>query len=394
MASAGERDVIVVGAGPSGSAAAARLAQFGHDVLLVDRHAFPRDKTCGDGIPPGTMEILGNLGMAAALRDAAFYHINGIRLGSPWGRTWRTSFAPRRSDGEFVIAPRVRFDALIQSHAVASGAEFQRANVTALVRDGSRVIGVRASVDGVSREIPARVVIGADGATSIVGRELRPTKQPLCDRGVAIRAYAEGLDTIPHTVEFYFERWCRPGYAWVFPLGDATANVGVIMRSDRYRDCGRNLRALLDHFLAGPGLASRLAQDWRLRDVASWQVACASGPVGPRAFDGALLIGDAGRWVDALTGEGIHNALVSSQIAADVVHDALLAGVTSSAALRAYETRCDAALGKLVRRSARGQRWIADVPPVLELLFIMAHAGGRRFQTLLNRWSSDFVVHA
>lgn len=394
MARADERDVIVVGAGPAGSAAAARLAQLGHDVLLLDKNDFPRDKPCGDGIPPGTIEILNGLGMADALRAAGFYSVHRIILGSPWGRTWETAFDPKRPGGRFVIARRRAFDALIQSHAVVCGAEFQRANVTSVLREGSRVVGVRAATDGNSREIRSRIVIGADGATSIVGREMRRGKQRLRDRAVAIRAYAEGLQTLPHTVEFYFERWCRPGYAWVFPLGADTANVGVIMRSDRYRDCGDNLHGLLERFLASDRVRARRTSGWELRNVASWQLACASGPTGPRVFDGALLVGDAGRWVDALTGEGIHNALVSSQVAAAVAHEAIAAGDVSAASLGAYDTRCEAALGRLVRRAARAQHWIADHPAVLEMLFILANASDRRIRAYLNRVSTDFVIHA
>ncbi|MDH3197484.1 MAG: NAD(P)/FAD-dependent oxidoreductase [Candidatus Krumholzibacteria bacterium] len=387
-----EREVIIVGAGPAGAAAAAALAARGHDVLLLDRQAFPRDKPCGDGVPPGTIEMLNDLGMAERIRGADFHPVRRIRLGSPWGRTWETGFAPKRSGAEFYIAPRVRFDALVLEHARAAGAEFALANVRDLVIDADgRVRGVRVVEGSSPREIRARVVVGADGASSMVARGLRGHRRAPAARGVAIRAYVDGLETLPDTVEFYFSRPFVPGYAWAFPLGARTANVGVIMPAERFKRTGRTLRELLDAFLAGAPVRERLASDARVENAATWQLSYAPRRM-RRAFDGALLVGDAGAFVDPLTGEGIHNALVSARIAADTVHEALARGDTSYAALSAYDARCEAALGRILRRARRVERMVAAAPWALEALFVVASANSARVQSLLNRMSTDFVV--
>lgn len=386
------RDVVIVGAGPAGSVAAAALARRGRDVVLIDRAEFPRDKPCGDGIPPGTLAILDELGMGPALADAGFYPVRGIRLVSPRRRSWNVSLQPRRANGEFFIAPRVVFDDLLRRHAVASGAEFRRATVRSLMREGPRVSGVHVGADEGEASVRARVVIGADGATSIVARELLRNKPPEQDRAVAIRAYVEGIETIPRTIELHWYADYAPGYAWIFPMGASTANVGVIVRADFFKRRGTPLDSLLGDFLHSPDVKPRVAVDAVVRDRATWQLPYATPHAPHRSFDGALLVGDAGRFVDSLTGEGIHHAVASATIAAAVVDRALETGDVSRAALADFERRCADQLGPLIRRAYRVQKHLATRPRLVELVFMLATAGGGVVNRWINRVSTDFVV--
>jgi geranylgeranyl reductase family protein len=385
-------DAIVVGAGPAGSSAAAALARLGRDVLLLDRAEFPRDKPCGDGVPPGTVAILNRLGMAEALDAAGFHSVQRIRLVSARGREWSARFDSRLDGAAFYIAPRLRLDDLIRRHAVRCGATFRRALVHAPVMDRGRVVGVRAQLEGREQEIAARVVIGADGATSGIARALAPGKVPESHRGVAIRAYVDGIETLPDTVEFHFYPPYAPGYGWVFPLGRESANVGVIVRTDRFKRRALPLPSLLDDLLARADLRRRLRGGWRLRDAATWQLPYATRRTSARAFDGAVLVGDAGRLVDSLTGEGIHNAVASGVAAAEATHEALARDDTSAAALEAYARRCDRDLGALARRSYAIQKYVTAFPPVLEALFALAGAGPARVSGWVNRRSTDFVL--
>jgi geranylgeranyl reductase family protein len=385
-------DVVIVGAGPAGSASAAALAQRGYDVALVDRQDFPRDKTCGDGIPPGSIELLNALGMREKILAADFYPVTSIRLGSPWGRTWETTFAPRRPGMEFVIAPRVKLDALIQQHAIECGASFIRGDVRSLIKDGTRARGVVAQTADGDCEIEARLVIGADGATSVVARELGRERSSAGHRGIAIRAYVEGIHTLPHKVEFYFYRHYLPGYGWIFPLGEGRANIGVIARADRFKKRGRSLKDLLDDFMHQPALAGRLDADVQVSDAASWQLPYASTRIAPCAFDGALLVGDAGRFVDALTGEGIHNALISAAVATDVADAALKRDDVSAPALAPYQQLCQRRLGPLVSRAYGIQKWADRFPVGLEAMFIGARMVNRPLNIWLNHVSTDFVI--
>lgn len=385
-------DVVIVGAGPAGSTAAAVLGRRGRSVLMLDRAEFPRDKACGDGIPPGTVGILNDLGMAESLRAANFNRIDALRLVSARGRDWRLEFKPRKDGADFFIAPRIQFDDVLRRHAIASGASFQHAHVRAPLFENGRVVGVRAEVDGVEKEITARAVIGADGATSAIARALAPDKPPETHRAVAIRTYVDGFETMPRAVEFHFGARYAPGYAWVFPLGASSANVGVIVRTDRFKRRGISIEDLLHEFVAGDDLRKRGANVNAIRDVATWQLPLAVPGRARRAFDGAVLVGDAARLVDSLTGEGIHNAVVSAALAADVVDRALGSGDVSYASLSAYESRLDRELGGLIRRSYRSQKYVTAFPPVLETLFVLAGANRGRVTRWLNRTSTDFRV--
>ncbi len=385
-------DVIVAGAGPAGSTAATVLAQNGRRVLMIDRAPFPRDKTCGDGIPPGTVGILQDLGLEAALHAADFQPIDTLRLVSARGRDWSLCFKPRRASAGFFIARRVQFDDILFQHALACGASFQQGNVRAPLLENGRVTGVRMDADGVERDMRAHVVIGADGATSAIARALLQEKPPESQRAVAIRAYLEHFEAFPHTVEFHFGAHFAPGYAWVFPLGNDSANVGVVVRTDRFKRRGASIEDLLREFIESKEMRARRSSWRNLSGMATWQLPLAIPCKTPRAFDGAVLAGDAARLVDALTGEGIHNAVVSGKLAADAVIRALDAGDVSQASLAGYEEMLEEELGRLAKRSYRFQKYVTAFPLVLESFFVVAGTFRNSVTRWLDRTSTDFRV--
>lgn len=386
-----ERDVIVVGAGPAGAAAAICLAKKGRDVLLLDRQAFPRDKACGDGIPPGSMAVLSELGLKDQIIEAGFYPIHKLLLVTPGGYSLNPKFTPKKPGMDFFIAPRVQFDYLLQQQAVKCGAEFCRAQVSAPILDGSRVVGVRASINGESREILGRVVLGADGATSAIARALSPKiKQEDTARIVAVRAYIEDLEILPHTVEFYWYKDILPGYAWIFPLNGNRANIGIGMRVDRFREKKQSLESLLADFLNRPPVKARLANGGRLQNIKSWPLNLASAKNIQRVYHGALLIGDAASLIDPFSGEGIHNALISASIAAGVVHRALEKGDVSPAALNAYERECRKTFGGIVRRSHILQLCMTHAPFLMDGFIRLVQANPRLTELLVNKFSIDF----
>ena len=380
-------DAIVVGAGPAGSTAAASLARRGRDVVLVDRAEFPRDKPCGDGIPPGTVGILHDLGLRDGLGAAGFARVRAVRLVSARGRDFTVPFDPRREGAQFLIAPRIEFDDLLRRHAIASGARFEKANVRAALVENGRVCGVEVEAG----PIRARHVIAADGATSILGRGMAKQAKE-SERGVAIRAYLDGIDTRSFAAEFHFQSVLAPGYAWVFPLGTDRANVGVIMRTDRFKRCGATLQELLQRFLDTPDVKKRIAAGARLHDAATWQLPYATPASSRRSVNGALFVGDAGRFIDAMTGEGIHHAVTTAAIAADVVDEALRAPHHADEVIATYDARCEQAIGGLVRRSYRAQKYVAAHPALLEALFIGARASRGQVVSWINKVSTDFLV--
>lgn len=365
-----EWDIIVVGAGPAGATAATDLAQRGYQVLLLDRQNFPRDKTCGDAVPGGAIRILQRLGMqdkiAAAVARGEFYPVKKLLIVSPRGVTIEADFL--ESDAHSYIAPRLYFDAVIQKQAAESGATFRVAQVTEPIVEAGQVVGVRGRENGGSAEWRARLVIGADGATSVIARALRPRGHPDLHSAVALRAYIEDIEELPHEVEFYLYREILPGYAWIFPTGDGRANIGLGMRLDKFRRVNGNLKEMLHHFLSLPAIKRRLKRGGQLTGVKTWQLTFGSLQETPRVFDGALLVGDAGAFINPLTGGGIHNSLISAEIAAEVIDQALQAGDVSRARLETYARLCDAALWDGMHRSFLIQRWLLRFPFLVDVL--------------------------
>ncbi len=169
-------DVVVVGSGPAGAFTAALLAGKNHDVLLVDKDDFPRDKICGDALPAEALELLYNAGMGkavdAVIASGKMYPLNCMRLVSPKG--YQRTYPLAKSTGGFkaAVVPRIHLDALIREEAIRAGAKFHRATVEKPIIEKGLVTGVKVNTGEGSSEIRAKVVIGADGVASNLARSL------------------------------------------------------------------------------------------------------------------------------------------------------------------------------------------------------------------------------
>jgi geranylgeranyl reductase family protein len=391
MESKHQRDVIVVGAGPAGAMAATILAQKGYDVLLLDRAGFPRDKTCGDGVPAGAIERMWHYGMKekvdTAVARGEFYPLHSLSIVSPRGYFIRAPLPPGDEGAESYVAPRLCFDQVIQQHAIDSGADFCVAQAKEPIIENGKVVGVHARANGSTAELRAHLVIGADGVTSAITRTLRQKAEQHEDqhRAVAIRAYIEDLAEIPHEVEFYLNKDIQPGYAWIFPTGEGRANIGLGIRLDQFRKRKLNLETMLREFLEMPTLKSRLKRGGVLRDVASWQLNFGSQPHLRYAFDGALLIGDAAGFINPITGGGIHNAIISSELAAQVADKALQTGDTSYEGLKLYEQQCHDEMWDGMVSSYRLQTWFMRFPTLVDILVRFGNQSQTLTQTFLSK---------
>lgn len=386
-----ERDVIVVGSGPAGATTAVYLAQQGYDVLLLDRHQFPRDKACGDAVPAGAVDTLTRLGMGDKIQQAVargeLYPLQSMRLVSPKGYEMEAQFHKGAGGSDSYVAPRLYFDALIHQHAIDSGAEFRQAQVTAPLLENGRVVGVKVKENGRTQELHSQVVIGADGVTSVITRTLRPKENQHVDghRAVALRAYIEGLEEYPQQVEFYMYNQILPGYAWIFPTGTHRANIGLGMRLDHFRAKKQSLEDMLNTFLAMPAIKKRLQPNWELRDVATWQLNFGSQRHLQHVYDGAILIGDAAGFINPLTGGGIHNAIISAKIAARTVHEALQRGDISRTSMQIYEQRVHEAIWDSMLRSYRLQRSLMRFPFLIDFLIKWMKANSGLAKTFLTK---------
>lgn len=336
-------DAVVVGAGPGGSAAAAVLARGGAKVLLCDRASFPRDKACGGGLTPRGVAAARRLGVDTD--GPGFIRVGGVHMAGG-GRAATVGFpATRRWPAHGAVARRVHLDAALLDRAVRDGAEL-RTGVRVLgpvIEDGV-CRGVRALVDGTRAEIAAPVVIGADGATSVLSRGSGSGGRSGEGRGfwyTALRSYVGGVEPMraggEAVLEFYplrgaDGRWL-PAYGWVFPLPGGTANVGVDIP---HRPALRGCPPLRDAYAS---FLERMRRERPGFEGAEEEAAPVGAllPEAMRGFTpgipGLLLVGDAAGLITPYSGEGIVYALESAELAAAAV----LADGAPSHMLRAYE---------------------------------------------------------
>lgn len=367
-----EREVVISGSGPAGAFTAALLASKGHDVLLIDKEEFPRDKVCGDAVSTRVFDLLGEVGIKGELESAVderlFNPVSALQLTSPAGHLLSVRNGRGRWGYSAVVAPRIHFDELIRKRALALGVEFLRSRVERPMVEKGCVQGVRVLHKGRWKDIKARITVGADGANSVIAAALRPQKKQMDEhRALALRVYSEGFDVIPDTVEFFLYRQILPGYAWVFPFGDGRANIGLGMRLDCYRKAKRSLKEMLDQFLSLPAIRGRVKGKIKLTDQAAWPLNFGSQKGFQYAFDGALLVGDAAGFTNPLTGGGIYMSLVSGKLAAAIIHRALKIGDHSAGLLMEYQALCCKLILRELRKYYRLQQLLMSSPKLADL---------------------------
>ncbi|ACF13278.1 geranylgeranyl reductase [Chloroherpeton thalassium ATCC 35110] len=358
-----QTEVLVVGAGPAGSTAAAILAQKGYDVLILDKTEFPRQKACGDGIPHSAIALLDQLGLHDQFRNTKRNEITGATIHSPRGQQSSINFRMRDN---FFIQSRSVFDHTLFSHALTSGAKFLKAKALEPILNQGKVVGVKARVQDEEKRIFAPITIAADGVDSAIAAPLRREKQLAKHRAISLRGYISGLNLNPRTVEGFFPKEIVPGYLWIFPLGEKEANIGLGMRMDKYAKVGMSMKQVLQNFLASPEIKARLEPNWQLSDVRASPMNFASQKGIQLAYDGAVLVGDAASLVSPLTGGGIYNAMFSAKTAAETIHDAFQKNDFSEKKLSEYERRCWAAIRYEMKITYVVQNAISTFPFLIE----------------------------
>ena len=325
-----ETDVLVVGAGPGGSAAAYHLARHGIDVTVVEKAAFPREKVCGDGLTPRSVKAIQDMGVDTT--DPGFEKVIGLRTHArrttiqlPWPDL--TSFPPYG-----LVMPREGFDHLLAQRAVKAGARLMERTEAVAPRfvDGyvaGATVRPAGERDAEPTEIRARFVLAADGAASRFAAPAGVTRDPKKPLGIAARRYFR-IDYHPGP---WIESWLDlrdgdlllPGYGWLFPVAGGRINLGagLLNTFSNFKDV--SAQRLFDAF------AQMLPPEWGIgEETAEGRVLSGPLPMGlnrtPQAVPGLLLVGDAAGAVNPFNGEGIAYAIETGEIAAELVHEALI----------------------------------------------------------------------
>ncbi len=336
-------DVLVVGAGPAGSATAIRLARAGVRVLLADKALFPRDKPCGGGLTGRALRVA-----PCDVSPVVEHVVDRFALRLQFGR----SFTRRHAGPLIRMTQRRRLDAFLAEQAAAAGAE---------VRLGARVEALGLSSSGVTalvggKPVEARVLVGADGANGVVARAAG------LEHGVELGVALEGnvpwstLDRQRYQGTAWIELGIVPGgYGWVFPKGDH-ANMGV----GGWGSEGPRLREHLARLCREHG-----ADPAALTDVRGHRLPMRRLGQALPARGSVLLVGDAAGLVDPLSGDGIYEAFTSAQLAAEaIVAEDLAAYPASLSAALDHHAAASWAAKRAMDRSAAACFWAARSPGV------------------------------
>jgi geranylgeranyl reductase family protein len=366
VSSASSCDVLIIGAGPAGAAAAHVLASAGVAVTIADQRAFPRDKVCGDALIRDSLDALAFLGLSAAVQREA-WHGHELRLYAPDG-------AYVSLNGDLACLPRERFDQILFDAAVAAGATFVQGTATAPHLDGERIGGALFKDGSSEWRIEARYTLLATGANATIldafGLPVEPKPDAVAGRAYYI-ASPDVVAEFSYLAIVYQRSWC-PGYGWMFPGPNGRVNVGVGLFG-RSAEHGR-LHEFFADFIATFPPAARLVQHATLDR--EFRGAPIRSGLNREVFGrpGLLALGEAVASTYSATGEGIGKAMESGLLAAELVRDALNGRRSSSGLEQAYRRRFTRRYSSRYQASRVALKW-ARYPTLLNVLARRANRG-------------------
>ena len=350
-------DVIIVGAGPAGATAALYANRLGINCIMLDKAIFPRDKVCGDALSGKTVRIMRELNLIDEVEQLSGASINRITFGSPSHKQFDINLLGSQNKTHikkgFVI-PRKIFDNYLFEKASQVTEVRQGFSVTNLIFDNNKLVGVKGISNKKEEEFRAPIIMGCDGANSIIARKLNLYEMDMKNTSVAIRCYYEGVKGLTDQIELHYVKEVLPGYFWLFPAGNGLANIGIgLSKSDAKKE-KRTLRQILEDVTQSEYFKDRFLNAKALEKPIGWNL-----PLGrikrKNHGNGFMLLGDAAGLIDPFTGEGIGNAMVSAKYAMQIALVAKEEGKYSKSVLSKYDKLLWSEIGKELHTSTKLQ---------------------------------------
>jgi menaquinone-9 beta-reductase len=338
-------DVLIAGAGPAGSGLACHLASKGMHVIVAEAETFPRDKVCGDGVSPVALDELHQMGITGTKKFKKANEIKRVGLFIKDEKVFINLAKPDRLPFHARIIPRIELDGWICEAAKKAGAVYL---------ESTRVIGYTTSPGSAfvklknrkkTFQIRARVLVGADGGSSTVARQMRGGKPSEEYQLLGLRAYYEGVNGPADRVDIYFSEESFPGIFWMFPKGSGGANIGIAMVSRTLPDKPSHVKELLqNHIRNNPDIAERIGAGKLDGKMKGWPITFYN-PDSDITCNRLLLVGEAAGLINPLSGDGIQYALLSARWASETLADCFQNDDFSQAALRPYRERVNSEVG-------------------------------------------------
>ena len=357
-------DIIIVGAGPAGSTCALALADSGLRVALMDKSTFPRDKVCGDAIASYVPKVLASINPSFEKQIDTFeerYVVDTYRIVAPGGK--RVDVKLTKSG---FISKRMDFDNFLLELTASQRniSYFLGYNVTDVSIDER---SAEATVTANGEVFKAKIVIGCDGAQTLVGKKTRELKHDLSHHSAAVRAYYKNVGGMSNgTFELHFINEILPGYFWIFPLNDNIVNVGIGAVSSSISKGKINLRESLKHVITSiPSISERFENAEMIGTIKGFGLPLGSRKV-TMSGDHFMLCGDAASLIDPMTGEGIGQAMVSGRYAGWHAIRCFERNDFSSAFMVEYDQQVHAKFWKKHRRNYLMQKYLMNRPALIK----------------------------
>ena len=354
-------DIAIIGAGPAGCSAALTLRNSSCSVALFEKSTFPRNKICGDGVCDRSMNTLKDINPAyfeEFLATQKALCIKNIEIGYK-NRSYSVGvksygYNCRRLDFDNFLFSLVQRDA-------KNVTVFQNCGISKveLTDDGLNLYGKNGEI------FFTKMLLVCNGASSKIARELTGSKRDKSDLGVAIRAYYSGVkDLKSNTIELHFKKEFFPGYLWIFPMADGTANVGF---GCLVKDLKEDIRSIFDTWIANDEkLRQRFADAKSISPLVGGLI-----PYNVDKYDcfgdNYCVCGDAANLIDPITAGGIGNAMASGYYAAQVAEKCVLNGNYSKTATSEYSKRLRKRIGRdvhsrhLIKKLIIKHRWMLSM---------------------------------